>query len=90
MAFQSRSPPTCTYVRCLLQALVFHDMRVLGRISIRKFLFDDFEEVAMPGSILVDSANELAEAPQGPRFKIFRLMDSFVMRVADVSSSQNC
>ena len=87
MAFQSRSPPTCTYIRCLLQALVFHEMKVLGRITIRKFVFDDFEEVAMPANILIDTANELAEAPQGARFKIFRLMDSFVMRVADVSGS---
>ena len=87
MAFQSRSPPTCTYVRCLLQALVFHEMKVLGRITIRKFIFDDFEEVSMPASILIDTANELAEAPQGARFKIFMLMDSFVMRVADVSGS---
>ena len=41
----------------------------------------------MPASILVDKANELVEAPQGARFQIFKLMDSFVMRVADVSGS---
>ena len=65
---------------------MFHEMKVLGSISIRRFLFDDFEEVAMPANILVDPANELAEAPQGARFKIFRNMDAFVLRVGDVGA----
>ena len=84
LAFRSRSPQACPYIRCLLQALVFHEMKVFGRIQIVDFLFADFEEVSMPGSILIDPTNQLAEAPQGERFQIFNLMDRYTLRVADV------
>ena len=60
-------------------------MRVLGTISLKKFLFDDLEELVLPADILIDSANRDIEAPQDRRFQISNRMDAFVERAADVS-----
>lgn len=60
-------------------------MRVLGTISLKQLLFDDFEELVLPADILVDPANYDIEAPQDPRFQISKTMDAFVTKAADVS-----
>lgn len=60
-------------------------MRVLGNISLKQFLFEDFEELVLPADVLVDPANYDIEAPQDPRFQISKRMDAFVTKAADVS-----
>ena len=85
MTYHSRKPEPSVYIRCLLQSLIFSEMRVLGAISLKQFLFDDFEELVLPADILIDSVNREIEAPQDPRFQISRRMDSFVAKAANVS-----
>ena len=65
--------------------MIFSEMRVLGIISIKKFLFDDFEELVLPADVLIDPANGDIEAPQDPRFQISKRMDAFVTKAANVS-----
>ena len=84
MAYQSRKPEPSAYVRCLLQSLVFSEMRILGTISLKQFLLDDFEELVLPADILVDPANGDIEAPHDPRFQISKRMDVFVVKAANV------
>lgn len=60
-------------------------MIVLDQRSIKRFVFDSLQEIILPGSILVDPANDAVEAPQDPRFQIVQKMDIFVSRAADVS-----
>ena len=60
-------------------------MVVLDRRSIKRFLFDSLEEMVLPGSVLIDAANDEVEAPHDPRFQIVKKMDDFVTRTADVS-----
>lgn len=61
-------------------------MRVLGTMSFKRLVFDDLEEMVLPADLLVDPANENVEAPQDPRFQIWKKMDSFVIRAADVGT----
>lgn len=81
--FSSRSPQPPVYARCLAQSLILHEMTVLDRISVKRFLFDNLEEVTLPGSILVDLANENVEVPQDPRFQINTKMDTLLTRCVD-------
>ena len=60
-------------------------MIVLDRRLIKRFLFDSLEEMVLPGSILIDAANDEVEAPHDPRFQIVKKMDDFITRTADVS-----
>lgn len=60
-------------------------MKVLGRTSIKRFIFQDLEEISTPAGMLVDPINEEVEAPQNPRFQIAKRMDLFVGRVGQVS-----
>ena len=84
MTYHSRKPEPSAYVRCLLQSLVFSEMRIFGNISLKQFLLDDFEELVLPADVLVDPANGDIEAPQDPRFQISKRMDAFVMKAANV------
>ncbi|KAL8950532.1 MAG: hypothetical protein Q9222_003442 [Ikaeria aurantiellina] len=80
---QSRKPQPAIYVRCLLQSLIFHDMKVLGKITITKLIFDDLAEIVLPSDILLDPANGNVEAPHDPRFQIAKEMRDWVLRVGD-------
>ena len=51
----------------------------------KKFLFDDFEELVLPADVLIDPENGDIEAPQDPRFQISKRMDAFVTKAANVS-----
>ncbi|KAL9047417.1 MAG: hypothetical protein Q9214_000008 [Letrouitia sp. 1 TL-2023] len=81
--FQSTKPQPSIYIRCLLQSLIFHDMKVLGDMTITRLIFDDLAEIVLPAHFLVDPANSDVEAPQDPRFKVWKEMQSFVLRVGD-------
>ena len=85
MTYHSRKPEPSVYIRCLLQSLIFSEMRVLGTVSLKQLLFDNLEELVLPADILVDSVNDEIEAPQDLRFQISRRMDSFVAKAANVS-----
>ena len=85
MTYQSRKPEPSIYIRCLLQSLIFSEMKVLGTISMKQFLFDDFEELVLPADILIDPENGHSEAPQDPRFQISQRMDAFATKAASVS-----
>lgn len=60
-------------------------MRVLGLMSLKQLLLDDFEEIVLPADVLIDPANDDIEAPQDPRFQISKRMDAFIIKAADVS-----
>ncbi|MCJ1483161.1 hypothetical protein MMC06_003328 [Schaereria dolodes] len=81
--FLSRKPQSSVYIRCLLQALIFNEMRILGSLSIQQFIFDDLEEIVLPADILVDPANTSVEAPNDLRFQIAKKMDVFVGRCGE-------
>lgn len=66
--------------------MIFHDKKVLGRITITKLLHDDLEELVLPADILLDPANSDIEAPHDPRFQIAKEMRGFMLRVGDVSA----
>ena len=85
MTYQFRTSEPSVYVRCLLQSLIFSEMRVLGTISLKQLLLDDIEEVVLPADVLVEPANGDVEAPQDPRFQISKRMDAFVIKAANVS-----
>ena len=86
LIFQARKPQPCVYMRCLLQTLIFYEMRVLGTMSIKQLIFEDLAEIVLPADILVDRTNDNVEAPQAPRFQIARKMDDYVARVGQVSN----
>lgn len=59
-------------------------MKVLGKLTIVKLIFDDLDELVLPADILIDPANENVEAPHDPRFLIANEMRGFALRVGDV------
>ncbi|KAI4290696.1 MAG: hypothetical protein L6R35_000003 [Caloplaca aegaea] len=81
--FQFRKPQPSIYVRCLLQSMIFHDMKVLGSVTITQTIHDDLEELVLPADTLLDPANGNVEAPHDPRFQIAKEMRAFVLRVGD-------
>ncbi|KAL8789606.1 MAG: hypothetical protein Q9213_001042 [Squamulea squamosa] len=84
--FQSRKPQPAIYIRCLLQSLIFHDMKVLGKITITKLIHDDLAELMLPADVLLDSANSNVEAPHDPRFQMAKEMNGFILRVGDAEN----
>ncbi|KAL8639196.1 MAG: hypothetical protein Q9228_003743 [Teloschistes exilis] len=84
--FQSRKPQPSIYIRCLLQSLIFHDMKILGTVTITKLVFDDLEELTLPADILLDPANGDIEAPHNPRFQIAQAMREHVLRIGDAEN----
>jgi hypothetical protein len=57
-------------------------MVILGQISIRQLVDDDLSLVVLPGSILLDPANDAIEAPNHPRFTMSLQMELFRQRAA--------
>jgi N-alpha-acetyltransferase 35, NatC auxiliary subunit len=57
-------------------------MEVLGSMSIRQMLDDDFSIVVLPASLHLDRANDEIEAVHDPRFTIAQQMEIFRQRAA--------
>ena len=74
------------YIRCLMQAFIVNEMKILGSKSVKQLFYDDLRDVVLPLSTLLDAENEECEVPSDPRFQIHQSMESFVTRVAHVSS----
>ena len=81
----SRNPQPAVYIRCLLQTLIASDMRVLGAIPVKQFLYNDLAELVLPASRLLQQEDDEIEIPSDPRFQQAKSMDGFVKRVAQVS-----
>ena len=80
--FQAKKPQPLVFVRTLLQTFLFNAMEVLGSMSIRQLLDNDFSIVSMPASVLLDRANDEIEAVHDPRFAIAQTMEQFRQRAA--------
>jgi len=70
------------FPRTLLQYFLFHDMVILGRLSIRQLLDDDLSTLVLPSSPLLDRANDAVEHPHHPRYQLAQTMELFRQRVA--------
>lgn len=62
-------------------------MRVLGRLPIKRVLYDDLRELVLPASELLEADIDSVEIPTNPNFQIAQLMDDFVKRFAQVCLS---
>ncbi len=82
MLFQAQKPQPLVFIRTLLQSLLFGDMIILGRLSIRQVVDDDLAIVVLPCSQLLDPANDDVEAPHDARFAIAFQMENFRQRAA--------
>ncbi|KAJ4350984.1 N-alpha-acetyltransferase, non-catalitic subunit, partial [Neurospora sp. IMI 360204] len=80
--FQAQKPQPLVYIRCLLQNLLFKEMVLLDRLSIRQVMDDDLSIVVMPAHELLDPNNDLVEAPHSARFAIAHQMELFRKRAA--------
>lgn len=80
--FQAQKPRPCVYIRCLLQNLLFKDMVLLDRLSIRQVMDDDMSIVVMPSHQFLDPNNDHVEAPYDTRFAISHQMELFRKRSA--------
>lgn len=74
------------YIRCLMQAFIVNEMKILGSKSVKQLFYDDLRDIVLPLSTLLDVENGECEVPSDPRFQIHQSMESFVTRVAHVSS----
>jgi len=66
----------------MLQSFLFKDMVILGHLSIRHVMDDDLSMVVLPGSQLLDPANDAVEAPHDGRFAVAHQMETFRQRAA--------
>ncbi|KAL2265163.1 hypothetical protein VTJ83DRAFT_6263 [Remersonia thermophila] len=82
MTFQAQKPQPLVFIRSLLQSFLFHEMVILGRLSIRQILDDDLSLTVLGSSILLDPANDEIEAPHHPLFVISQQMELFRQRAA--------
>lgn len=70
------------FVRTLLQTFLFNAMEILGSMSIRQLLDDDFSIITLPASPLLDRDNDEIEAVHDPRFVMSQQMELFRQRAA--------
>ncbi|UKZ80464.1 hypothetical protein TrVFT333_008225 [Trichoderma virens FT-333] len=80
--FQAKKPQPIVYVRTLLQTFLFDAMEVLGSMSIRQLLDDDFAILTMPAHQYLDRLNDEVEAVQDPRYAMAQQMELFRARAA--------
>ncbi|KHO01969.1 Mak10 subunit, NatC N(alpha)-terminal acetyltransferase [Metarhizium album ARSEF 1941] len=80
--FQSKKPQPMVYVRTLLQTFLFNAMEILGSMSIRQLLDDDFSIITLPANPLLDRDNDEIEAVHDPRFVMSQQMELFRQRAA--------
>ncbi|OKL55867.1 hypothetical protein UA08_08865 [Talaromyces atroroseus] len=78
----SRKPQPGIYIRCLMQAFIVNEMKILGSQSVKRLFYDDLKDLVLPSSTLLRAENEEIEVPSDPRFQIHRSMETFVTRVA--------
>lgn len=81
----SVDPQPSVYVRCMLQALIWHDQLVLGSMSYQELIIADLVHTVLPSSEILKAENQVCEVPSDPRFKMAKAMDSFYNKVVDVS-----
>lgn len=67
-----------------MQTVILKDLDVLGSIPVERFLQDDLAELVLPSSVLLRANVDDVEVPSDPRFRIAKLMDSFVFQFAQV------
>ena len=82
----SLDPQPSVYVRCTLQALIWHNNMVLGNLSYQELIIADLEDTVLPSSNILNPANQDCEVPYDPRFKMAKLMERFYNKVVDVSN----
>ncbi|KAG6005333.1 hypothetical protein E4U21_000248 [Claviceps maximensis] len=80
--FQSKKPQPMVYIRTLLQTFLFNAMEILGSMSLRQLIDDNFSIITLPGHQLLDRENDEIEAPQDPRFIMSQQMELFRQRAA--------
>ncbi|KAI0403049.1 Mak10 subunit, NatC N-terminal acetyltransferase-domain-containing protein [Xylaria palmicola] len=82
--FQAQKPQPLVYIRTILQNLLFRDMVVLGRFSIRQLIDHDVSLGVLPCGPHFDRSFDDVEIPTDPRHKIASTMEVFRQRVADL------
>ncbi|KAH6900172.1 Mak10 subunit, NatC N-terminal acetyltransferase-domain-containing protein [Thelonectria olida] len=80
--FQAKKPQPLVFVRTLLQTFLFNEMEILGSMSIRQIMDDDFSIVSLPANPRLDRANDEIEAVNDPRFVMSQQMELFRQRAA--------
>jgi N-alpha-acetyltransferase 35, NatC auxiliary subunit len=81
--FQAQKPQPLVFIRTMLQSLVFNEMVVLGRCSLRELLDQDLSLGVLPFAPLVNRSFDDIELPTDPRYKIASSMETFRQRVAE-------
>ncbi|KAG5980011.1 hypothetical protein E4U55_004484 [Claviceps digitariae] len=80
--FQSKKPQPMVYIRTLLQTFLFNAMEILGSMSFRQLIDDDFSIITLPAHPFLDRDNDEIEAPQDARVVMSQQMELFRQRAA--------
>ncbi|KAI1128007.1 Mak10-domain-containing protein [Nemania abortiva] len=83
LLFQAQKPQPLVFIRTILQNLLFKDMVVLGRFSIRQLLDHDVSLSVLPCGPHFDRSFDEVEMPTDPRHRVASAMEVFRQRVAD-------
>ncbi|KAI0456014.1 Mak10-domain-containing protein [Xylaria acuta] len=84
LLFQAQKPQPLVFIRTILQNLLFKDMVVLGRFSIRQLLDHDVSLGALPCGPHFDRSFDDVEVPTDARNRVASAMEVFRQRIADV------
>lgn len=84
LLFQTQKPQPLAFIRTILQNLLFKEMVVLGRFSIRQLLDHDVSLGVLPCGPHFDRSFDAVELPTDPRHQIASAMELFRHRVADL------
>ncbi|CAJ2511036.1 Uu.00g066610.m01.CDS01 [Anthostomella pinea] len=83
LMFQTRKPQPLTFIRTLLQSLLFKEMVVLGNYSIRQIIDHDLSLVVVPCGPQIDPSYDNIELVTDPRHQTAAQMEIFRQRVAE-------
>ncbi|KAI0539173.1 Mak10 subunit, NatC N-terminal acetyltransferase-domain-containing protein [Xylaria digitata] len=83
LMFQAQRPQPLVFIRTILQNLLFKDMVVLGRFSVRQLLDHDVSLNVLPCGPHFDRSFDDVEVMTDPRHKLASGMEVFRHRVAD-------
>lgn len=79
--YLSRNEHQSTYVRAVLQSLLNRGNKILDSCTTRDCILQDLRRFTLPGSPILDSANQLVEVPTDRRFQITKALHDFVDKV---------
>ncbi|KAI9894810.1 MAG: hypothetical protein M1814_000029 [Vezdaea aestivalis] len=80
--FVARRPHPSVFIRAILQYIIFDRLPSWRRVSTKEMIFEELENLVIPGTVFTDRANDEVELPSDPRYGIATTMEAVLQKVS--------